>query len=259
MGIPRVLTIAGSDSGGGAGIQADLKTFASLDVHGLSAVTSITAQNTMDVSKILDLPIGIIKAQITAVAEDIGFDAIKIGMLYKKSIVESIGSLISKFKVPIVVDPVMLSKSGSSLLDTDAVDAMVTSMLPRATVLTPNIHEAEVISNIKIRSIKNVKEAAKVISKLGPEAVVIKGGHLQNNGIAIDTLFWRNRFNFFEAKRIDTKDTHGTGCTFSSAIAANLAKRRDVFDAVKDAKEFVSNAIIHAYRVGGGHGPVNPS
>ncbi len=259
MGIPRVLTIAGSDSGGGAGIQADLKTFASLGVQGMSAVTSITAQNTMEVSKILELPIGIIKAQITAVADDIGFDAIKIGMLYKKNIVESIGSLISKFKVPIVVDPVMVSKGGSSLLDTDAFDAMVTSMIPRATVLTPNIREAEVISNIKIRSIKNVKEAAKVISKLGPEAVVIKGGHLHHNGTAVDTLFWRNRFNFFEAKRIDTEDTHGTGCTFSSAIAANLAKGRDVLDAVRDAKEFVSNAIIHAYRVGGGHGPVNPS
>lgn len=259
MGIPRVITIAGSDSGGGAGIQADLKTFASLGVQGMSAVTSITAQNTVVVSKILDLPIDIIEAQITAVADDIGFDAIKIGMLHKKRIVESIGSLISKFKVPIVIDPVMISKGGSSLLDTDALDAMMKSMLPRATVVTPNIREAEVISNIKIRSIKNVKEAAKFISTLGPEAVVIKGGHLQNNGTAIDTLFWRNRFYSFEGKRIETRDTHGTGCTFSSAIAANLAKGKDVHDAVRDAKEFVSNAILHAYRVGGGHGPVNPS
>ena len=259
MSIPRVLTIAGSDSGGGAGIQADLKTFASLGVQGMSAITSITAQNTKEVSRILDLPIAIIKAQITAVADDIGFDAIKTGMLYKKGIVEAVSSLISKFNVPLVVDPVMVSKGGANLLDKDAIDSMMTYLLPRATVLTPNIREAEVITKIKIRSIEKVKEAAKVISALGAEAVVIKGGHLRSNGTTIDTLFWRNQFNYFESERIDTKDTHGTGCTFASAIAANLAKGRDVIEAVREAKEFVSNAIVYAFRVGGGHGPVNPS
>lgn len=259
MSIPRVLTIAGSDSGGGAGIQADLKTFASLGVHGMSAVTSITAQNTRQVSRIHAIPIDIIKAQIIAVADDIGFDAIKTGMLYKKGIVESVSSLISKFNVPLVVDPVMLSKGGANLLDKDAIDAMVNSLLPIATVVTPNIREAEVISNIKITSIKKLKEAAKVISALGPEAVLIKGGHLQRNGTAVDTLFWRNRFNSFEGKRINTKDTHGTGCTFASAIASNLAKEMDVIAAIREAKEFVSKAIVHAFRVGRGPGPVNPT
>ena len=259
MKIPRALSIAGSDSGGGAGIQADLKTFAALGVHGMTAITSVTAQNTVDVTAIQDVDPEIVRAQIEAVAVDIGVDAAKTGMLHTGEIIEVVVEEIDRHGFPVVVDPVMISKSGAHLLKPEAKDTLVDMLLPLATVVTPNAMEAEAISGIKIRSIEDWEKAALKIADLGAESVVIKGGHiLEREGAAIDILLHNGEYIYLEAERHEAKDTHGTGCSFSSAIAAELAKGKGVPDAVRTAKQFVNNAIRFGIRIGHGHGPLNP-
>ncbi|MEM4741605.1 MAG: bifunctional hydroxymethylpyrimidine kinase/phosphomethylpyrimidine kinase [Ignisphaera sp.] len=256
--IRKALTIAGSDSGGGAGIQADLKTFASLGVHGMSVITSITAQNTYEVRAVFDLPLHIIEAQFRAVVEDIGVDAAKTGMLSNADIVKLVSSLLKSYNIPTVVDPVMIAKSGAPLLRSDAVDAVIRYLIPVATVVTPNRFEAERIVGMEIKSVEDARKAAKyIVEELGAKAAIVKGGHIEGDK-SIDILYYNGKFKEFEADRINTKATHGTGCSFSAAIAAELAKGKTIEDAVKTAKEFITTAIRYGLNIGRGHGPVNP-
>jgi hydroxymethylpyrimidine kinase/phosphomethylpyrimidine kinase len=251
------LTIAGSDSGGGAGIQADLKTFAALGVHGMAAITAITAQNTVAVRAVQDIDPDMVKAQIDAVAEDIGVDAVKTGMLHTHEIIKAVAEQIEKYDFPTVVDPVMVAKSGARLLKKDAAQTLIHTLFPLATVVTPNAIEAEVLSGVNIRGIDDAKDAAKAIARLGPQAVVVKGGHLFGTK-AIDILYYEDAFRFFEAERLETKTTHGTGCSFSSAIAAELAKGTSIVEAIGVAKAFITRGIKFGLPIGQGHGPVNP-
>ncbi len=256
--IPRALTIAGSDSGGGAGIQADLKTFTAFSVYGMSVLTSITAQNTQAVLGIRDLPADFVELQIDAVTGDIGLDAVKTGMLSNKDIISSVAKKIKDYGVEkVVIDPVMMAKSGDSLLKSDAEKALINELLPLAYVVTPNLPEAEVISGIKASSLDEMKESAIQIKALGPRNVLIKGGHLDWDQDAIDILYNGTDFHIYKASRIETKNTHGTGCTYSAAICAGLAKGFDVLDAVEDAKEYVTQAIKNSFDLGEGHGPLN--
>jgi hydroxymethylpyrimidine/phosphomethylpyrimidine kinase len=257
--IPCALTIAGSDSGGGAGIQADLKTFAALGVHGMSALTTITAQNTVTVTAIQDVDPAVVVAQIEAVVEDIGVDAAKTGMLHTPEIIEVVAEEIQKHGFPVVVDPVMIAKGGAALLKPEATDALVRKLLPLATVVTPNAMEAEVLSGMKIGTIEDGERAAEKIAALGPRAVVVKGGHiLQTEDKAVDILLYKGGFTLLEAERYETKTDHGTGCSFASAIAAELAKGRTIPEAAATAKAFVNRAIKYGLPIGQGHGPLNP-
>jgi len=256
--VPRVLTIAGSDSGGGAGIQADLKTFASLGVFGMSAITSITAQNTIEVRSVFDLPPDMIRDQIQAVVEDIGVDAAKTGMLHTEQIISVVAEELEKHRFPVVVDPVMIAKSGARLLLEDAMDALKRRMVPLATVLTPNRHEAEALSGLRIENLEDAKRAAEKIAELGAKAVLVKGGHIPHQTEAIDVLFTDGSFKTFSAEFISTDTDHGTGCTFSSAIAAELAKGISIDQAVGTAKLFITKALKSGLRLGKGHGPTNP-
>ncbi|KPV61588.1 MAG: Bifunctional thiamine biosynthesis protein ThiDN [Candidatus Bathyarchaeota archaeon BA1] len=255
--IPVAITIAGSDSGGGAGIQADLKTFAALAVHGTTAITSITAQNTYSVMAVEDLTPEMIQKQIRAIADDMGIDAGKTGMLHTEEIIEAVSSEVSNYKFPLTVDPVMVAKSGAPLLEPRAVNALKDRLLPRATIVTPNRFEAEILAGMEIHTMDDAKIAARKISQIGPEAVVIKGGHM-DQGDAVDILYYRDEFEVFQAPRLDVKTTHGTGCSFSAAITAELAKGRNIPNAVQNAKRFVTSAIKFGLDVGRGYGPVNP-
>ncbi|MGQ9539399.1 MAG: bifunctional hydroxymethylpyrimidine kinase/phosphomethylpyrimidine kinase [Candidatus Bathycorpusculaceae bacterium] len=255
--IPVAITIAGSDSGGGAGIQADLKTFAALGVHGTTAITSVTAQNTYSVKAVEDLKPEIIREQIRAVAEDFGIDAGKTGMLHTWEMIEVVTSEVSKYDFPLVVDPVMVAKSGASLLKPEAINALKNSLLPLATVITPNKFEAEKLSEMEINDLKKAEVAAKKISEMGPRAVVIKGGHLEGEMVT-DILYYEGQIRKFSSPRIDSKTTHGTGCSFSAAIAAELAKKMDIPTAVENAKKFVILSIKFGLNIGKGYGPVNP-
>jgi hydroxymethylpyrimidine/phosphomethylpyrimidine kinase len=254
--IPVAITIAGSDSGGGAGIQADLKTFAALGIHGTTAITSVTAQNTYSVKAVEDLETEIIREQIRAVAEDFGIDAGKTGMLHTEKIIEAVASEVSKFNFPLVVDPVMVAKSGAPLLKPEAISALKNHLLPLTTVLTPNKFEAEKLSNVEIKDLKKAEIAAKKICEMGPKAVVIKGGHIEGTE-ATDILYY-GKIRKFTSPRVDAKTTHGTGCSFSAAIAAELAKKKDIPTAVESAKKFVTSSIKFGLKVGKGYGPVNP-
>jgi hydroxymethylpyrimidine/phosphomethylpyrimidine kinase len=255
--MPIALTIAGSDSGGGAGIQADLKTFAALGVYGTSALTAITAQNTIGVMAVQALAADLVTAQIEAVAGDMKLDVVKTGMLASSAIVEAVAAAIESLELPsVVVDPVMIAKSGDRLFDQEALAALRSELLPRARVVTPNVPEAEVIAEMRITSLDDAREAARRIRKLGAEAVVVKGGHLPG-AEAIDLLFDGRTFAEYRAPRIDTRNTHGTGCTFASAIAAHLALGHSLPDAVGKAKEYVTGAIRHGLPIGQGHGPLN--
>ncbi|MGI5837008.1 MAG: bifunctional hydroxymethylpyrimidine kinase/phosphomethylpyrimidine kinase [Chloroflexota bacterium] len=250
------LTVAGSDSGGGAGIQADLKSFAALGVHGTSVITALTAQNTLGVTAIYDIPPSFIEAQFDAVASDIGVDAMKTGMLFSAEIIDSVCRKIKEFDITnVVVDPVMVATSGDLLLKTEAVDAIKESLIPLAAVITPNRREAEVLSGIEIRDEGGVKDAARRIHELGSRYVLVKGGHA--DGDAVDWLFDGKEFASFRAQRVVTTNTHGTGCTLSAAIAALLALGKTVPEAVDGAKRYITAAIQHAYPLGKGHGPVN--
>jgi hydroxymethylpyrimidine/phosphomethylpyrimidine kinase len=256
--IKKVLSIAGSDSGGGAGIQADLKTFAALNVHGMTAITAITAQNTMGVRSIQGVDPKIIGDQIDAVVQDIGVDAVKIGMLHNTEVILVVSEKLRKYNLRPVLDPVMVSASGSELLKPEAKDALIEELLPLSIVLTPNRYEAEILSGIKIGTIAEAIEAAKIIAKMGPDAVLIKGGHLETSGKVLDVLFYEGEVTVLEGKYHEKGYTHGTGCCLSSAIAANLAKGYEVQEAIRLAKEFVNKSIKHGFDIGEGIGPVNP-
>jgi hydroxymethylpyrimidine/phosphomethylpyrimidine kinase len=256
--VPKALTIAGSDSGGGAGIQADLKTFTALRVFGMSAVTSVTAQNTQSVLGINDLSPEFIELQIDAVINDIGVDAVKIGMLSTKEIVSSVAAKVKEYGLKnIVLDPVMVAKGGDMLLRSDARETLIEKLLPHAFIVTPNIPEAEVMAGIKISTIEDMKGAAKKIKSLGPENVLIKGGHLDRSSDATDVLYDGNDFYEYKSPWVETKNTHGTGCTYSAAICAGLAKGYPMVKAVKEAKDYVTFAIQNSFDLGSGHGPLN--
>ena len=250
------MTIAGSDSGGGAGIQADLKTFQALGVYGASTLTAITAQNTLGVRAVHEVPVSIIAAQIDAVVEDIGVDAAKTGMLSSAEIIAAVADRVRHWGLNdrLVVDPVMVAKSGDRLLREDAVEALRRELLPLAAVLTPNLPEAEVLVGRSIENDQDIREAARAILDLGPRAVVVKGGH--RTGDADDVLFDGREFHVLHANRVDTPNTHGTGCTFSAAIAAQLAQGQDVREAVRRAKAYLTEAIRRSGPLGRGHGPV---
>ena len=253
---PTAMTIAGSDSGGGAGIQADLKTFAALGVYGASVITAVTAQNTLRVTGVHEIPTDFICAQIDAVLSDIGADAVKTGMLSSTAIIEAVADkLAARASGPLVVDPVMVAKSGDRLLREDAIDALRTRLLPMATVVTPNIPEAEALTGREIGSADGAKAAARDIVGMGAKAVVVKGGHL--DGPPTDLLYDGVRFQEYAGARIETTSTHGTGCTFASAIAAGLAKGLSLEEAVGQAKAFVTEAMRRAFDVGQGHGPLH--
>lgn len=257
MKLPVALSIAGSDSGGGAGIQADLKTFAALGVHGTSAITAITAQNTVEVIDILELPTGIIRAQIDAVAIDLGVDAAKTGMLATSAIIEAVAAAIEAHGIRnLVVDPVMVAKGGATLLRDEAIGALRTRLLPLATVVTPNLPEAEVLLGRRISTLAERRQAARDLVALGPRAAVVKGGHAEQD--AIDVFCDGSQLVELPARRVATTNTHGSGCVFSAAITAGLARGLDPLASVREAKEFISLAIEHSLELGHGHGPVNP-
>ena len=250
------MTIAGSDSGGGAGIQADLKTFAALGVYGTSVITAITAQNTLGVTAIHEVPADVITAQIEAVITDIGADAVKTGMLSSALIIEAVANRLRQYRVPtLVMDPVMVSKSGDRLLQQEALQALRTELIPLAAVVTPNLPEAEALTDMQIVTGADIRHAAERITGMGARGVVIKGGHQQ--GPATDLFYDGSRFQEFSTPRVNTPNTHGTGCTFASAIAAGLARGMDVIDAVALAKEYVTEAIRRSFSIGQGPGPLN--
>ena len=251
------LTIAGSDSGGGAGIQADLKTFGAFGVFGTSAITAITAQNTTGVRAVEVLPVLLVEAQIAAVLDDIGADAIKTGMLGTPAIVEAVAAVVqARGLTPLVVDPVMIAKSRDRLLTEDAVHTMVERLLPLATVITPNAPEAEALSGRPVRTETDAREAARRLHDLGPRAVIVKGGHLETPDV-IDLLFDGQTFVEARGPRHVTRHTHGTGCTFAAAIAAGLALGQSLPDAFQAARAYLDGAIRHAPGIGRGTGPVN--
>jgi len=255
--LARVLIVAGSDSSGGAGIQADLKTLSALGTYGMTAITALTAQNTTGVFGIVDVEPEFVVLQMRVCLEDIGCDAIKTGMLANAGVVRAVAEEIRKHsEIPVVVDPVMVSKSGRALLDPQAVESLRRDLLPLATVITPNLHEAGTLTDQEIGNLDEMKAAARVIHGFGARYVVVKGGHLE--GDAVDVLFDGREFVEFPAPRIATQYGHGTGCIFASAIAANLAKGKSVWECVALAKEFVTAAISNGLALGKGHGPANP-
>jgi hydroxymethylpyrimidine kinase/phosphomethylpyrimidine kinase len=253
----RILTIAGSDSGGGAGIQADLKAITVLGGYGMSAITALTAQNTVGVHGIHAVPVDFIRLQIEVVLSDIGADATKTGMLASPEIVTAVADELKRFKVEIVVvDPVMVAKSGDPLLSKEARGTLKEKLLPLAFLVTPNLPEASELCGFPVRDLEGMKEAARIIHRLGPRHVLIKGGHLEKE--AVDLLFDGERFERFDAPRLSSRNTHGTGCTYSAALATLLAQGRSVYEAVREAKQFITKAIALGLEIGSGHGPTNP-
>ena len=253
MTVAKALTIAGSDSGGGAGIQADLKTFSAFRVFGTSVLTAITAQNSVGVHGVHELPAPFVRAQLDAVLSDLGADAVKIGMLASAPIIEAVADgLAAHPHGPVVLDPVMIAKSGDPLLRADARRALGERLLPLALVVTPNLHEAGALADMTVTSEEDMEEAARRILALGPRTVLVKGGHLKDS--ATDILWDGVRFTRFAAPRLDSTATHGTGCTLSSAIAAGLALGRDLTDAIREAKAYVTAAIRGGFQLGQGVG-----
>lgn len=251
------LTIAGSDSSGGAGIQADLKTFQAHGVFGMSVITAVTAQNTQQVYDVQEIRPQLVKDQIRCLFEDVDIAAVKIGMVSSIALIEAIAETLQSVKPPaVVLDPVMISKSGYRLLRQDAQDALVQHLFPLAEVVTPNIYEAEALVGKRISTLAGMKTAAEAILKMRARKVVVKGGHLADEP-ATDILYDGRDFMELRQERIETKNTHGTGCTFSSAIAANLALGVDFFDAVRRAKTYITGAIEHSLAIGRGHGPTH--
>ncbi len=252
----RVLTIAGSDSGGGAGIQADLKTITVLGGFGMSVVTALTAQNSQGVQGVFEVPVPFIERQFDAVASDFGVDAAKTGMLVNADVVRAVAAKIRQYRIAkLVIDPVMVAKGGARLIGDDALEGLFSDLLPLALVVTPNVPEAEVLAGMTISSPSDMKEAARKIHLLGVSNVIVKGGHLP--GEARDILFDGSDYFEFSSERIETKDTHGTGCTFSAAIATGLARGKTLYEAVREAKNYISEVIRFAWRIGKGHGPTN--
>lgn len=255
--LPQVLTIAGSDSGGGAGIQADLKSMSANGTFAMSVITAITAQNTEDVTDVFELPTSIIASQLDAVFDDFEVSAVKTGMLSSTPVVELVAKMLAIQNVTnLVVDPVMVSKSGRALLKPDAIEALKKLLFPLALVVTPNIHEAQQLSGLAIGNLADAKRAAKIIHGFGPKYVLIKGGHLLTER-ATDLLYDGRFFNIYKGEFIETPHTHGTGCTFASAIAAQLARGKSVPDAVQAAKAYLTETIRHSLAIGHGTGPTN--
>ena len=255
--MPTALTIAGSDSSAGAGVQADLKTFAAFDVYGVCAITAITAQSTNGVEAVAPLPADLVTAQIETVAGDFAIAATKIGMLATAAIVEAVAAAIEELELPlVVVDPVLVSTSGERLLDDDGIDALRRLLLPLARVVTPNVAEAEALSGVRITSADTLREAARRIHKLGARGVVITGGH-GSGAMAEDVVFDANTFHEHAVTRVDSRHTHGTGCTFASAVAAGLATGRALPEAAARAQQYVAGAIAHAPGLGHGRGPLD--
>ena len=261
----RVLIIAGSDSGGGAGIQADIKTVTALGGFAMTAITALTAQNTQGVHAIHEVPEDFIARQIDVVLDDIGADAIKVGMLHRAGVIHAVADALEHAdpSIPLVLDPVMVAKGGHALLEPDAVEALEKRLLPRATLITPNVPEAEALTGIKIDSVADFGPVGDKLLRLGAHAALIKGGHMdegaaQNDGMVTDVL-WREgaRMEIFEGPRIDSRHTHGTGCTLASAIACGLAQGLDLVAAIKRAHAYVHEAILSAPGYGSGHGPLN--
>ena len=252
----NLLTIAGSDSSGGAGIQADLKTFAALGTYGMSVITAVTAQNTCGVTMVQNIDLKVVEAQITAIFDDIRVDAVKIGMLSDKEIIKIIAQKLRFYQPPIIVlDPVMVSKSGFQLLAPDACETLIKELLPLATLVTPNLPEATVIVGYEVSNKDDMLKAAKDIITLGAKNVLMKGGHLQES--ADDLLYDGREATWFTGERINTKNTHGTGCTLSSALAANLALGLSLPEAVRKSKEYITIAINNALNIGSGCGPTH--
>ncbi len=253
----QILTIAGSDSGGGAGIQADIKAISANGGFAMSVITSVTAQNTVAVNAAYDLPISLIESQLDAVFSDFEVAAVKTGMLSTSSIVETVASKLREYNPEvIVVDPVMISKSKFPLLKEEAIDSLKNLMIPLATVLTPNVYEAELLARQEIKTIDDAKSAAKSIGELGCNAVLVKGGHLGGEN-AIDVLYSSGEYALFEGERIETENTHGTGCTYSSAIATHLADGKRLDEAIHASKEYITEAIRYSLDIGNGHGPTH--
>jgi len=255
----RVLTIAGSDSGSGAGIQADLKTFSALGCFGMSAITALTAQNTREVRAIESISPSFVEHQLEAVLEDIGVDAIKIGMLFSSEIIHVVAKILKKYNLKnIVLDPVMIAKSGDSLLKQEATDALVKNLIPLSHLITPNLPEASVLLGRPIKTKEEMEEAATDLLRLGSNAVLIKGGHLTLNDSS-DFLLTKRKKIWLDQERIETPNAHGTGCTLSSAIAAHLAKNYEIEEAVILSKQYLSAALKKGseFQIGKGHGPVH--
>jgi hydroxymethylpyrimidine/phosphomethylpyrimidine kinase len=251
------LTIAGSDSGGGAGIQADLRTFAAHQVFGMTAITAVTAQNTLGVSRVLALPPDMVTAQIDAIASDLPVDAVKIGMLANAEIAAAVAHALRRYRFPIVVlDPVMVAKGGASLLDRAAVSILRAELMPLATIVTANVPEAEALTGLTLRTVADLRTAAVALVDAGVAAAVVKGGHLE--GPSTDVLYDGRDLIELPGERFPTRHTHGTGCTFAAAIAARLALGAALADAVRHAKAYVAHAIQHAPGLGQGHGPLGP-
>lgn len=250
-------TIAGSDSGGGAGIQADLKTFQELKVFGTSVITALTAQNTLGVHGVYPIEAAFVEAQLAAILADFDVKAIKTGMLFDASIIQAVAVQLKETNIPLVIDPVMIAKGGQSLLLQEAVSAFKQYLLPFSTVCTPNIPEAEVLTGIPIKTQQDIEKAAHILLEEGVKCVVIKGGHLQGN-LATDAIYQQNELPFYvETDRFETPHTHGTGCTFSAALTAGLAKGMKLREAIIEAKRFVDAAIKHPLNIGQGFGPTN--
>jgi hydroxymethylpyrimidine/phosphomethylpyrimidine kinase len=254
----KALTIAGSDSGGGAGIQADLKTFMAFGVHGMSAITALTAQNSVGVQGIFDVSPEFVREQIRSVMSDIGVDAAKTGMLSNAGIVRTVAEAVREFRIPnLVVDPVMVAKSGDSLLAPEARKALCEELLPLAAVITPNVFEAEAILGRRIEDLEDMKKAARELKNIGCRWVVVKGGRLDIESQAVDVMCDGKELLLFRSPRYDSTFTHGSGCTFASAVTAGLAKGRTPPEAVRRAKEYVTEAIRKGFPTGSGHGPAN--
>ncbi|MFJ8544313.1 bifunctional hydroxymethylpyrimidine kinase/phosphomethylpyrimidine kinase [Streptomyces sp. NPDC093586] len=252
---PRVLTVAGSDSGGGAGVQADLKTMLALGTHGMSVLTAVTAQNSLGVQGAWELPVAAVRAQYRSVVDDIGVQAVKTGMLSSAELVETVAELIAGTDAPAVVDPVGVSKHGDALLAASALDSVRTKLLPVATVATPNLDEVAQLTGVRVESDADLRRAAAAVLEFGPRWALIKGGHL--SGDAVDLLTDGSEEHWLRAPRLDNRHTHGTGCTLASAVACGLAKGQSVPQAVTAAKEYVTGAIAAGFALGGGIGPVD--
>lgn len=256
--VPRALTIAGSDSGGGAGLQADLKTFTAFRVYGMSVVTALTAQNTQGVTGIHPVPPAFVRSQIDAVLGDIGADAVKTGMLANAAIIATVARAVRDYRsANLVVDPVMVAQSGGALLEASACDALLSELIPLATITTPNLHEATILSGVEIGSVADMRRAARALVTRGARAVLVKGGHLAGDE-SVDVFDDGRVVQELRAKRLDTPHTHGTGCQLSAAITAGLARGRPLLDAITTAKHFIAVAIAHGLPLGAGHGPANP-
>lgn len=258
MKLPTALTIAGSDSGGGAGIQADLKTFHELGVHGTSAITALTAQNTLGVHAVHEVPAELVRAQVRAVVDDIGADAVKTGMLASPEIVSAVVGLVRELEVEhLVVDPVCASKHGDRLLSEPALEVLKNELLPLAEIVTPNVGEVELLTGLRVNNVRDLPVAAAEVHRLGPRWVLIKGGHLSDNPEAVDLLFDGEQAIPVTGEHVESRDTHGTGCTLAAAIAAGLAHGRGVATSVRLAKDYLDGALRDGVRIGQGIGPVD--